>query len=79
MLTLRGHSNGVMSVAFRPDGRRLLTSSIDHTAKIWDTMSVAETEDSPAPTEGYSLRRFRGLAGRWRSAQANVESCRMVW
>ena len=44
---LRGHTSGVMKLAFSPDGRRLLTSSIDNTAKIWDTMSVAEAKDLP--------------------------------
>ncbi len=76
---LRGHTNGVMSVAFRPDGRRLLTSSIDHTAKIWDTMSVAEAKDLPAPWKAIHSRRLRGLVVGWRSVQGNVDGCRMVW
>jgi WD40 repeat protein len=33
---LRGHKSGVWSVAFRPDGRRLISGSIDGTVKVWD-------------------------------------------
>jgi len=34
--TLVGHTGSVTSVAFSPDGRRIVTSSQDHTAKVWD-------------------------------------------
>jgi WD40 repeat protein len=33
---LKGHENEVMSVAFHPDGRRIVTASPDFTARIWD-------------------------------------------
>jgi tRNA A-37 threonylcarbamoyl transferase component Bud32 len=36
LLTLRGHSHGVTTVAYSPDGRRLLTVSWDGTAIVWD-------------------------------------------
>ncbi len=34
--TFAGHSHLVTSVAFSPDGRRILTGSLDQTAKVWD-------------------------------------------
>jgi WD40 repeat protein len=34
--TLEGHSNGVWSAAFSPDGSRIVTASGDGTAKVWD-------------------------------------------
>jgi WD40 repeat protein len=40
--TLRGHLSGVWSVAFSPDGQRIVTGSGDHTAKVWDAASSKE-------------------------------------
>ncbi|MFN0217004.1 MAG: WD40 repeat domain-containing protein, partial [Saprospiraceae bacterium] len=36
---LEGHADGVLSVAFSPDGKKLATGSEDNTAKIWDLES----------------------------------------
>jgi len=33
---LIGHRGGVYSVAFSPDGKRVVTGSDDHTARVWD-------------------------------------------
>jgi WD40 repeat protein len=35
-LTLLGHTNMVLGLAFSPDGRRLATTSWDGTARVWD-------------------------------------------
>ena len=40
--TLHGHSGGVSSVAFSPDGRRIVTGSLDGTAKAWDAATGKE-------------------------------------
>ena len=40
--TLRGHLDGVTSVAFSPDGQRIVTGSWDGTAKIWEVASGRE-------------------------------------
>jgi WD40 repeat protein len=36
IFTLFGHTRAVSSVAFSPDGTRIVTGSIDQTAKVWD-------------------------------------------
>ena len=37
--TLRGHMEYVSSVAFSPDGQRIVTGSFDQTAKVWEAGS----------------------------------------
>src|SRR6202040_467325 len=49
LLTLRGHMDRVNSVAFSPDGRRIVTGSSDCTAKIWDAASGQEPFEFKGP------------------------------
>jgi len=39
--TLRGHRDRVQSVTFTPDGRGLVSGSLDKTMKYWDVSSLA--------------------------------------
>ena len=39
-LTLKGHSFGVLSVSFSPDGKRIVSGSGDNTLKAWDISSL---------------------------------------
>jgi WD40 repeat protein len=52
LLTLQGHTNGVASVAYSPDGKRLASASADKTVKVWDTQT------------GQALHTLQGHTGR---------------
>src|SRR5262249_49458939 len=47
----RGHIRKVLGVAFRPDGRRLVTASADGTVRQWDSTTGRELE---SPYERHS-------------------------
>jgi WD40 repeat protein/tRNA A-37 threonylcarbamoyl transferase component Bud32 len=40
--TLHGHADGVLAVAFSPDGARIASASADSTIKVWDRSSQKE-------------------------------------
>jgi tRNA A-37 threonylcarbamoyl transferase component Bud32 len=42
LMTLKGHTAKVLSASFSPDGSRIVTASVDETAKVWDAGSGAE-------------------------------------
>jgi WD40 repeat protein len=43
---LDGHSNTISALAATPDGRRLLSTSYDHTVRVWDLNAAAEKTDA---------------------------------
>jgi WD40 repeat protein len=38
-LTFKGHEEDVVSAAFSPDGKRIVTASDDYTARLWDAQT----------------------------------------
>ena len=62
---LRGHENWVRSATFSPDGARIVTASVDRTARIWDAGTGAE------------ITVLRGLEGWALSAAFSPDGARM--
>jgi WD40 repeat protein/serine/threonine protein kinase len=51
LLSCQGHTSGVTGATFSPDGKRLASSSRDHTVKLWD----AQTGEELLSLEQYSF------------------------
>ena len=48
IFTLHGHTRELTSVSFSPDGRRIVTGSLDGTVKVWDARTGAPLLDISA-------------------------------
>jgi len=42
LLTLKGHSDTIWSVAFSTDGQRIVTGSDNNTAKVWNAATAQQ-------------------------------------
>jgi hypothetical protein len=83
--TLRGHLEGVSSVAFSPDGQRILTGSWDQTAKVWEAVRAEQVaawqaEERAAAQSLAALQRERTAEQeRQRIARAGDEGAIKRW
>ncbi|MCO5188710.1 MAG: WD40 repeat domain-containing protein, partial [Anaerolineae bacterium] len=56
--SLDGHTDGVNSAAFSPDGALIVTASDDGSAKVWDVASGAEVASLDGHTDGVNTAAF---------------------
>jgi WD40 repeat protein len=56
LLTLVGHTDWLAGLAFSPDGKRLASTSLDGTVRIWSLTPGGETVAVIAPPAGYGNR-----------------------
>jgi WD40 repeat protein len=64
--TLEGHSDGVSSVAFSPDGTQIVSGSYDKTVRLWDTVT------------GAALQTLEGHSGLVRSVAFSPDGTQVV-
>ena len=63
---LKGHTGGVLSVQFSPDGKKIVSASSDQTAKVWDVATTSLLVD---------LKGHAGIVG---SAQFSPDGKKIV-
>src|SRR5262249_2483708 len=56
--TLRGHTNAVQSVAFSPEGKRIVSASYDNDWKLWDVQTGRDLLTTQAGTNGAACVAF---------------------
>jgi RNA polymerase sigma factor (sigma-70 family) len=62
---LQGHQGNVVSLAFAPDGKRLISGSLDTTALLWDVAGSLKSEPPSASLEAKALEAaWADLAGK---------------
>jgi WD40 repeat protein len=55
-VVLKGHSAGVMALAFAPDGKTLASTGNDRTLRLWDTAAGKELKSFALDAPGYVVR-----------------------
>ena len=76
-LTLSGHTDWVMCVAWSPDGKRLVTASRDKTAALWDAACGAKLLTLVGHTDYVSSIAWRADGGRL--ATGSMDTTCIVW
>lgn len=77
LTVLSGHADRVRSVRFSPDGRRVVTASYDHTARIWDAGTGREILQLIGHTDGVLCAAY-SADGRY-IITASVDKSARIW
>jgi hypothetical protein len=77
LIVSRGHEGSVVSVAFSPDGTRLITGSFDKTARIWDAATGRELTRLTGHSDTVGAAYFSPDGGR--VVTASLDKTARVW
>ena len=75
--TLRGHTNSVTDVVFSPDGRQIVSASVDNTLKIWDAANGRERQTLKGHTS--TVRGVAFSPGGRRIVSASDDNTLKIW
>ncbi|KAG1760174.1 WD40-repeat-containing domain protein [Suillus occidentalis] len=64
-ITLKGHGDEICSMSYFPDGQRMISGSLDKTARQWDLEVGKEIEEARSDWEGRVLAVAVSRNGRW--------------
>lgn len=67
-LSLKGHTDTVLSVCFSPDGKRLASASHDRTVKVWDAEVGSDTANARGRVGQREQANACEQAGEWFAA-----------
>src|SRR5207248_812541 len=71
LLTLKGHTDSVLTVAYSADGKRLASASKDQTVKVWNATNGQETLTLKGHTDTISCVAFSADGKRLVSASSD--------
>ena len=71
---LSGHTDQVLNIAVSPDGRQVLTTSIDKTARLWELetgkpIATLTGHETPVLSAAFSTDGARAVTGAWHSVR----------
>jgi WD40 repeat protein len=78
LLTLRGHTGGVIGLAFSPDGTRIASSSLDGLVKVWEVSTGQVLYTITGHHSEVSRVRF-SPDGRWLASTGFQDEMVKVW
>ncbi|MGP0063316.1 MAG: hypothetical protein ACLQGP_06895 [Isosphaeraceae bacterium] len=77
LFTLYGHTESVKSASFSPDGTRIVTGSLDNTAKVWDAQTGSPLLELKGHTLGLKSASFSSDGTR--IVTASLDKTVKVW